>query len=70
MGGAGAFPRPAVAGSPMGPGAQGGGADLLAMINKQQHGGANLAAGGGGHFAGMGGGLGGRTRAPRPPVST
>ena len=68
MGGAGAFPRPAVAGSPMGPGAQGGGADLLAMINKQQHGGANLAAfGGGGHFAGMGGGLGASHEGAAPP---
>ena len=59
--GGGAFPRPAVGGSQMGPGGGAGGADLLAMINKQQHGGANLAAfgGGGGNFPGMGGGLGG-----------
>ena len=68
MGGAGAFPRPPVAGSQMGAGAGVGGADLLAMINKQQHGGANLAAfgGGGSHFAGMGGGL-GRDEGAAPP---
>ena len=67
MSGAGAFPAPAVAGSPMGPGAQGGGADLLAMINKQ-HGGANLAAfGGGGHFAGWAAAWAPRTRRAAPP---
>jgi CCR4-NOT transcription complex subunit 2 len=64
--GSGSFPRPAaVAGSPMGAG----GADLLAMINKQQHGGANLAAfgGGGNAFMGAGGASGRGDDGAAPP---